>query len=135
MGRLPVACRLLALVSGVLRVGKPPRDMAEQLPAAEVSACRADGYGRARSTYVRRRPEDTVLHRVVREHLETFLAEARLRGGGEGLPAFVEREFREFLSCGVLARGFARFRCTDCQREILVAFSCKGRGYAELRIC
>jgi hypothetical protein len=33
---------------------------------------------------VRRRPEDTVLHRVVREHLETFLAEARLRGGGEG---------------------------------------------------
>ena len=87
------------------------------------------GYGRARSTYVRRRPEDTVLHRVVREHLETFLAEARLRGGGEGLPAFVEREFREFLSCGVLARGFARFRCTDCQREILVAFSCKGRGF------
>jgi len=46
----------------------------------------ADGLGRARSTDVRRRPEDTVLHRVVREHLETFLAEARLRGGGEGLP-------------------------------------------------
>jgi len=45
----------------------------------------ADGLGRARSTYVRRRPEDTVLHRVVREHLETFLAEARLRRGGEGL--------------------------------------------------
>ncbi len=35
--------------------------------------------GRARSTYVRRQPESTVLHRVVREHLETFLAEARLR--------------------------------------------------------
>jgi predicted RNA-binding Zn-ribbon protein involved in translation (DUF1610 family) len=79
----------------------------------------ADGLGRARSTYVRRRPEDTVLHRVVREHLETFLAEARLRGGGEGLPGFVERELREFLTCGVLAEGFARFRCTDCGREIL----------------
>jgi hypothetical protein len=39
-----------------------------------------EGLGRARSTYVRRRPEDTVLHRIVREHLETFLAEARLRG-------------------------------------------------------
>ena len=26
------------------------------------------------------------------EHLETFLAEARLRGGGEGLPGFVEGE-------------------------------------------
>jgi hypothetical protein len=46
----------------------------------------AEGLGRARSTYVRRRPEDTVLHQVVREHLETFLAEAHLRGGGEGLP-------------------------------------------------
>jgi hypothetical protein len=64
---------------------------------------------------------------VVREHLETFLAEARLRGGGEGLPGFVERELREFLTCGLLTEGFARFRCTDCQHEILVAFSCKGR--------
>jgi hypothetical protein len=115
------------LASGVFRVGKPPRDIAEQLPAIEVPGypdALGAGYGRARSTYVRRRPEDTVLHRLVREHLETFLAEARLRGGGEGLPIFVEREFREFLSCGVLARGFARFRCTDCGREILVAFSC-----------
>jgi hypothetical protein len=61
--------------------------------------------------YVRRRPEDGVLHRVLREQLETFLEEARARGGGEGVPAFVERELREFLSCGVMARGFARFRC------------------------
>jgi hypothetical protein len=33
---------------------------------------------------VRRRPEQSVLHGVVREHLETFLAEARERGGGDG---------------------------------------------------
>ena len=26
-----------------------------------------------------------------------------------------------------MARGFARFRCDGCAREILVAFSCKGR--------
>jgi hypothetical protein len=61
---------------------------------------------------------------VVREHLETFLAEACLRGGGDGLPRFVERELREFLTCGAMARGFARFRCSGCKREILVAFSC-----------
>ncbi len=99
--------------------------------AGGLRACPAvgEGYGHARSTYVRRRPEDTVLHRVLREHLETFLTEARRRGDGTGLPRFVERELREFLSCGVLARGFARFRCTDCFREILVAFSCKGRGF------
>ena len=64
------------------------------------------GYGRKRSTYVRRRPEDTVLHQVIRQHLETFLAEARRRGGGGGLPRFVERELREFLTCGLLPRGF-----------------------------
>ncbi|MGH7822585.1 MAG: transposase zinc-binding domain-containing protein, partial [Candidatus Binatia bacterium] len=70
-----------------------------------------------------------MLHHVLREHLETFLEEARARGSGEGLPVFVERELREFLSCGVMARGFARFRCDGCGHEILVAFSCKGRGF------
>jgi hypothetical protein len=62
---------------------------------------------------------------VLREHLERFLEEARARSAGEGLPAFVERELREFLSCGVLARGFARFRCDGRGHEILVAFSCR----------
>jgi hypothetical protein len=66
---------------------------------------------------------------VVREHLETFLAEAQARGSGDGLPRFVERELREFLTCGVLARGFARLRCDGCKAEMLVAFSCKGRGF------
>ena len=79
--------------------------------------------------YLRRQPENGVLHRVLREHLESFLEEGRARGAGEGLPAFVERELREFLSCGVMARGFARFRCDFCGHEILVAFSCKGRGF------
>ena len=63
------------------------------------------------------------------DHLETFLAEARARSDGDGLPRFVERELREFLTCGQLARGFARFRCDDCRADLLVAFSCKGRGF------
>ncbi|MBX3024958.1 transposase zinc-binding domain-containing protein [bacterium] len=62
-------------------------------------------------------------------HLETFLAAVRQRGDGAGLPAFVERELRAFLGCGVMASGFARFRCGGCGQEILVAFSCKGRGF------
>ncbi len=69
------------------------------------------------------------MQRVVREHLETFLAEARARGGGAGLPRFVEKELRAYLGCGVMACGFARFRCDGWTREILVAFSCKGRGF------
>jgi hypothetical protein len=43
------------------------------------------------------------------------------------VPAFIEREFRDFLGCGVLSRGFARVRCADGAYERLVPFSCKGR--------
>ena len=46
-----------------------------------------------------------------------------------GLPRFIEQEFRESLRCGMLAGGFARFRCDDCGLDRLVPFSCKGRGY------
>ncbi len=79
--------------------------------------------------YAPRDPAADVLHRVVREHLQTFLAEAAYLRDGEGVPRFVEEEFRAFLACGFLAGGFARFRCGGCQAERLVAFSCKGRGF------
>jgi len=59
------------------------------------------------ASYEPRAMEGTVLHRVVREHFETFRAEIVARTDGGGLPQFVEREFREFLTCGVLSRGFA----------------------------
>ncbi len=71
----------------------------------------------------------TVLHQVVAEHLEAFLEAAAEAGGGAGLPQFVEREFRKFLTCGVVEHGMARFRCEGCAREHLVPFSCKGRGW------
>jgi len=78
--------------------------------------------------YRRREPELTVLHATVREHLGTLLEEAR-RGNesGAGYPAFVEHEFRRYLTCGLPARAFARLRCPSCGFERLVAFSCKGR--------
>ena len=79
--------------------------------------------------YQPRSSEGSVLHGLVRDHLETFLQAAIARGEGTGLPDFVEREFRDFLGCGVLARGFARVRCGDCAFERLVPFSCKGRGF------
>src|SRR5439155_16476084 len=81
------------------------------------------------ATYQPRAAEGTVLHRVVRENLETFLREAAERTDGGGLPRFVEREFREFLTCGALGRGFARVRCENCAFERLVPFSCKRRGF------
>ncbi len=76
--------------------------------------------------YQRREPEKTLLHQVVREQLETFLAAAREKSAhGRGLPAFVERDLRAYLASGMLARGFARVRCPGCGFERLVAFSCK----------
>ena len=66
--------------------------------------------------YRRREPEKTVLHGVVREHLETFLEEARERDG-EGYPAFIEREFRRYLDCGVLARSDRSGSCPGHRRR------------------
>jgi len=78
--------------------------------------------------YRPREPEKTALHQVVRENLETLLDDALRRSEeGAGYPAFVEKEFRRYLGCGVLSGGFARLRCPACGEERLVAFSCKGR--------
>ncbi|REG27138.1 transposase-like zinc-binding protein [Archangium gephyra] len=76
--------------------------------------------------YRRRRPEGTVLYEAVRANLATMLAEAS--EVGRGLNRYVERDFARYLECGVLAHGFARVRCESCKDELLVAFSCKGRG-------
>ena len=45
---------------------------------------------------------------------------------GASLQMFVEQEFRDFLTRGVLRHGFARLRCGTCAFERLVPFSCKG---------
>jgi hypothetical protein len=79
--------------------------------------------------YSRRHPEQTALYQVVQQHLETYLALAGEDDwDGQRVPAYVEREFRHYLECGILAYGFARARCPDCGHDFLVAFSCKGRG-------
>src|SRR2546428_3704519 len=79
--------------------------------------------------YRPRDAEHAVLYRVIAEHLEAFLETAKRHADGSSLPRFVEQEFRDFLTCGVLAHGFARLRCTDCAVERLVPVSCKGRGF------
>jgi hypothetical protein len=80
--------------------------------------------------YQRRTPEGGVLFKVLRENLGTFLAEASAaESGTAGVPMFLQKELRNYLSCGVLSHGFARFRCRECNFERLVALSCKGRGF------
>lgn len=80
----------------------------------------------------RRDPAASVMYQLVRDHYQTFRAEATRLRDGEGLPRFVDDQFTAFLRCGWHASGFARFRCTSCSAERLVAFSCKGRASAPL---
>ena len=71
--------------------------------------------------YERHEPEETLLHEVVREQLESFLARAREQGAP--VARFVERELRAYLECGVLAHGFFCVHCDECGHDRLVAFS------------
>ena len=74
--------------------------------------------------YRRRHPERTVLYQVFQEHLESYLEQARSEEPmGEAVPGYVEREFRNYLQCGILSYGFARAKCADCGQDFLVAYS------------
>lgn len=77
------------------------------------------------ATYRRRQPERTVLYRTVQTHLATWLELAQDESG-RSAPAHVEREFRRYLECGILAHGFARARCADCGHDYLMRFPVKG---------
>ncbi len=105
------SCCLRAL-GGVL----PNGSIAATLPAANAALYRP------------RRPAGTLLHKVMRENLETYLA-----GGDQTdefdarVPFHVEAAYRRYLKCGILAHGFARAYCSGCGHDFLIPFSCKGR--------
>ena len=80
----------------------------------------------ADAVYQPRNPEENPFYGIVAGHLETFLARQRERD--RHVPGFVEREFREFLQCGLLCRGFIRVHCDACGLDRLVPFSCKKRA-------
>jgi len=63
----------------------------------------------------------------LRRHTRTWLEQLE-EGGGE-LPGCVVAEVERYLTCGVLAHGFVRVWCPNCRDDLLVAFSCKGRGF------
>src|SRR5437016_12795966 len=81
------------------------------------------------ATYTPRDPSHTVLYTVIAEHLATLLASLEADPHAPGLPAYVQREFYDYLRCGILAHGFLRLGCDTCHHELLVPFSCKRRGF------
>ncbi len=86
--------------------------------------------GEARSDqYQPRDVSSEVLRQTLHAHLETFLARIASDPSSPSLPPYVERELRAHLTCGVLAHGFCRFHCFACGTDLLIPFSCKGRGF------
>ena len=79
------------------------------------------------STYQRRKPEETALHRALHGNLGGFIRS--VEQAGREVPRFVLRDLDAYLRCGELNHGFVRVVCGTCQHNHLVAFSCKGRGF------
>jgi hypothetical protein len=80
-------------------------------------------------TYQARDPSESVLYQVIAEHLETFRAPLAADPTAKGLPPYVQEEFEAYLRCGILAHGFVRLGCDHCPHQMLLAFSCKKRGF------
>ena len=79
-------------------------------------------------TYERHQPEETDLYKLVQSNWLSFQDQVE-QDLGYPLPDFVIKEFEAYLRCGILAHGFLRAQCTSCHNEMLVAFSCKKRGF------
>jgi hypothetical protein len=76
------------------------------------------------ASYRRREPERTILHQVVRDHLDEFLDRADARSeGARPLPKYVKLALVRLRDCGVLEKGFARVRCPACGYDSAVGFS------------
>ena len=66
-----------------------------------MSACAHDPLKSARrpAIYQPRRPERSVVYQVVQTHLETWLEMAGA-GDNDSVPAYIESDFRQYLTCG-----------------------------------
>ena len=69
------------------------------------------------------------MYEVVRDNLDTLYGAIDDGALAVRVPKHAKKELEAYLSCGVLCRGFARLRCGSCTDSLLVAFSCKGRGF------
>ncbi|HEY5870597.1 MAG TPA: transposase [Candidatus Tectomicrobia bacterium] len=84
------------------------------------------------ATYAPRDPSRTVLYHVIAEYLETFLASLEADPDATGLPAYVRREFYDYLQCGILAHGFSLHANTQIpahrrdQLERLIRYTARG---------
>ena len=81
------------------------------------------------AAYRPRRPERTVLYRVLAQHFERFVQvyDERFASTHGPLSKGAQEAVYRYLDCGIFANGFARARCAECGHDFFVAFSCKLR--------
>jgi hypothetical protein len=77
--------------------------------------------------YERHEPRNTLLYKIIDEYYPRYMS--HLADEGNALPGYIQREFDDYLRCGLLEYGFLRVCCEDCHHERMVAFSCKHRGF------
>ena len=75
--------------------------------------------------YKPRNPQATLLYKTIQSAFNTFAALTEYNP----LPHHIEQEFAAYIRCGILAHGFVRLKCADCEKSYAVPFSCKGRGF------
>ncbi|MCB0328966.1 MAG: transposase [Bdellovibrionales bacterium] len=82
------------------------------------------------TTRTRRRPEETVLYRLVYEYRDEleWSWEDRFQSDYGVLRDEVLAAFDAYLNCGILLHGCARAECEKCDHSELIAFSCKRRN-------
>jgi len=106
-------CRAVLRRSAALRIGSVPP---WQRPSIQGTLRHGDSCAAAPQTPI-------PLYPVVQHHPETFLTQAvETHPLGTGVPFWMEKDFRAYLRCGILAHGFARARCVDCGHERLIRY-------------
>ena len=81
--------------------------------------------------YRARKPRCSPLWQCLTRHFDRFQAvyEERYQSRHGYLRPIIPEVVNKFLDCGDLEHGFARIRCDHCQKDHLLAFSCKGRWF------
>jgi len=88
-------------------------------------------YKEQKLEYIRRDPSKTELYQITYHHHEELEHqwENRFQQQFGAFRGVVKTALNKYLSCGILAHGAARAKCTKCNHSKLIAFSCKCRGF------
>ena len=83
----------------------------------------------AKGIYRQRHPEQTACYKIFETHYKSFREsyEERYEWLYGYFRTLVDEEVEKYLKCGILKYGFARIRCSQCGKEMLLPFSCKSR--------